>query len=146
MGKINTFLIPSPSMIAKNMVELVVTGRLWKKLSVSLLRVLVGFVPGAVFGLFLGFLMVGSVKHDWRGGECGSEIIGDWVCVSDSESTAVDPHCSSGRIEQTIEVNLPAQRNRSSRDFLEIRRRILQVFFGDNEEMFNVISRLNYYN
>lgn len=40
-----------------------------------------------------------------------------------------------GKINQTIEVNLPAQRDRSSRDFLEIRRQILQAFFGNNETM-----------
>lgn len=56
-GKINTHLIPSPSMILENAIGLITSGRLWKNLSVSLCRVVVGFVIGAAFGLLLGFLM-----------------------------------------------------------------------------------------
>lgn len=40
-----------------------------------------------------------------------------------------------GRIEKVIDVDLPHQRDRSSSAFLDIRRRILKVFFGKQEDM-----------
>lgn len=40
-----------------------------------------------------------------------------------------------GKIKKLIPVNLPGQRDRSSEDFLLIRKKILEEFFGKNEKM-----------
>lgn len=56
-GEINTHLIPSPMMIVRNFREIILNGRLEKNLSVSIVRVVVGFVMGASMGLVIGFFM-----------------------------------------------------------------------------------------
>lgn len=56
-GRINTHLIPSPSMIIGNFKEIIMNGRLWENLSVSFLRVVIGFLCGAALGLVIGFFM-----------------------------------------------------------------------------------------
>lgn len=57
LGKINTHLIPSPLMIVDNFIILIRNGRLWKNVSISLIRVFVGFAIGASLGMVIGFLM-----------------------------------------------------------------------------------------
>ena len=56
-GSINTRLIPSPLMVIENFKEIILNGRLWKNLSVSFSRVVVGFLIGATLGLIFGFFM-----------------------------------------------------------------------------------------
>ena len=56
-GSINTRLIPSPLMVIENFKEIILNGRLWKNLSVSFSRVVVGFLIGAALGLIFGFVM-----------------------------------------------------------------------------------------
>lgn len=57
LGKMNTFLIPSPRMILDNFIEITVSGRLGKNIAASLQRVVIGFIMGAILGLLLGFVM-----------------------------------------------------------------------------------------
>lgn len=57
LGKMNTFLIPSPRMIFENFIEIILNGRLGNNIAASLQRVVVGFIIGAVLGLIVGFIM-----------------------------------------------------------------------------------------
>ena len=53
-GFIPTLFLPAPITIAKTIWRLTVTGELWKHLSASLLRLLIGWVLGTVFGIITG--------------------------------------------------------------------------------------------
>lgn len=56
-GFVNGNLFPPPSAIASAAVDLARAGMLWRDVSASLLRVLVGFSLAAVFGVGLGLLL-----------------------------------------------------------------------------------------
>jgi len=53
-GFISTLFLPSPVSIAETLWRLVVTGELWKHLSASLVRLLVGWFTGTIFGMATG--------------------------------------------------------------------------------------------
>lgn len=53
-GVIPTLFLPSPASIAVTLWRLIVTGELWKHLSASLVRLLVGWTMGTVFGVATG--------------------------------------------------------------------------------------------
>jgi len=53
-GLIPTLFLPAPISIARALWSLTVSGELWKNLSVSLMRLAVGWVLGTVFGIALG--------------------------------------------------------------------------------------------
>ncbi|MGN0403181.1 MAG: ABC transporter permease [Acetatifactor sp.] len=57
LGKMNTFLIPSPRMIFNTFVQITLNGRLGKNIAASMQRVVIGFAIGAASGLMLGFVM-----------------------------------------------------------------------------------------
>lgn len=57
LERINTHLIPSPLMIVNSFVEITLSGRLWKNLSMSFTRVVIGFLIGASLGIVIGFIM-----------------------------------------------------------------------------------------
>lgn len=51
---------PRPSLVIVELFDMSVTGELWTHLSITLLRILVGFVFGAFFGVLFGLVMGGS--------------------------------------------------------------------------------------
>jgi ABC-type nitrate/sulfonate/bicarbonate transport system permease component len=53
-GLIPTLFLPAPFSIARALWALTVSGELWKNLSVSLMRLAVGWIVGTVFGIGLG--------------------------------------------------------------------------------------------
>lgn len=55
-GVVRSTILPSPATIAQTLGELAITGELIRHLSVSLLRVIVGFALGALGGIVLGIL------------------------------------------------------------------------------------------
>ena len=57
LGLIDTRFFSQPSLIASSFVDMVENGQLFKDTGISLTRVLVGFVMGAVPGLLLGLIM-----------------------------------------------------------------------------------------
>lgn len=56
LGAVNPRLFPSPVGVAKALAEEAVTGVLWSDLAMSVLRVVVGYVAGAAFGIAIGVL------------------------------------------------------------------------------------------
>lgn len=60
-GKINASVLPSPYTIAETLASMAKTGELFEHLSVSLLRVLKGYVIGCLLGITAGTLM-GLIK------------------------------------------------------------------------------------
>ncbi|MGN0385288.1 MAG: ABC transporter permease [Lachnospiraceae bacterium] len=56
-GSINGILFPKPTRLAATFQSLVSTGKLWKNLSISFLRVGQGFLLGMVLGVVLGILL-----------------------------------------------------------------------------------------
>lgn len=57
LGLLDRRLFPAPSMIAGTFYELVISGALWDDLSISLIRICVGFFFGAIAGIFVGTMM-----------------------------------------------------------------------------------------
>lgn len=51
---------PRPSLVAQELVTMAGTGELWQHLSVTLVRILVGFLIGASAGVVIGLVMGGS--------------------------------------------------------------------------------------
>ena len=51
---------PRPSLVTTQLISMAATGELWQHLSVTLLRILVGFVIGAAAGVVVGLVMGGS--------------------------------------------------------------------------------------
>lgn len=51
---------PRPSLVVSELVTMSATGELWQHLSVTLVRILVGFVVGAFLGVVIGLVMGGS--------------------------------------------------------------------------------------
>ena len=51
---------PRPSLVITELVGMTLTGELWQHLSVTLVRILVGFVFGSAFGVVIGLVMGGS--------------------------------------------------------------------------------------
>lgn len=56
-GFINKDFFPAPSQIVATAIEMLRDGELWKHTSVSLVRVIVGFLIGSLAGIVLGILM-----------------------------------------------------------------------------------------
>ncbi|MCC8060543.1 MAG: ABC transporter permease [Clostridiales bacterium] len=56
-GYVRSSILPSPQKIVSTLASLAVSGKLWKDMSISIIRVLRGFLVGAVAGIFLGALM-----------------------------------------------------------------------------------------
>lgn len=56
-GVINSSILPSPYKIFQTLISLIGSGRLWRELSTSIVRVLKGFALGAGFGVIVGILM-----------------------------------------------------------------------------------------
>lgn len=56
-GVISGVLFPKPSTLVQTFWKLLVTGKLWKNLSISFLRVVKGFAIGTLLGIFFGFLL-----------------------------------------------------------------------------------------
>lgn len=56
-GKINPRILPSPIKVFTTFLNLLSSGKLWKDLSISFLRVIKGFAIGAGIGIVLGVLM-----------------------------------------------------------------------------------------
>lgn len=56
-GWINASLLPAPTKIFGYFVKDIASGKLWKNLSISFLRVLGGFALGSLIGIILGFVM-----------------------------------------------------------------------------------------
>ncbi|WP_394822925.1 ABC transporter permease [Pendulispora albinea] len=54
-GALPEFVLPAPSAVALELVDMMKTGQLWLHLGASVVRVLVGFALGAVVGAVLGF-------------------------------------------------------------------------------------------
>ena len=61
-GALNTVIMPAPSKILNTFVNLVKSGQLWNHLSVSLMRVLKGYLIAACLGIILGIL-IGLFRH-----------------------------------------------------------------------------------
>jgi sulfonate transport system permease protein len=56
-GLINTVLLPAPSKLWEIFTSDLISGKIWRNLSVSFARVIIGFVIGSIIGILLGFLM-----------------------------------------------------------------------------------------
>ena len=56
-GSLNTVIMPAPSKILSTFISLVKSGQLWKNLTISLLRVLKGYLLAASLGVILGILI-----------------------------------------------------------------------------------------
>jgi sulfonate transport system permease protein len=56
-GIINTVLLPAPSKLWEIFVIDLCSGKLWRNLSISFVRVIVGFLIGSIIGVILGFIM-----------------------------------------------------------------------------------------
>ncbi len=56
-GTIDKRFVPQPSEIVRSLVELSASGELWNNLGISLVRITLGFLIGAVTGIILGLLM-----------------------------------------------------------------------------------------
>ena len=61
-GSLNTVIMPAPSKILSTFISLVKSGQLWKNLTISLLRVLKGYLLAASLGVILGIL-IGLFRH-----------------------------------------------------------------------------------
>ncbi len=61
----NSFLIPPPLAVVRAMIPMLLSGEILDDVSISMVRILVGFVTGSLFGIALGVL-VGRVRlvHD----------------------------------------------------------------------------------
>jgi ABC-type nitrate/sulfonate/bicarbonate transport system permease component len=61
----NSFLIPPPLAVVRAMVPMLLSGEILDDVSISMVRILVGFVTGSLFGIALGVL-VGRIRlvHD----------------------------------------------------------------------------------
>ncbi len=57
LGLLDDRLFPAPSMIVGTFVDMLQSGQLWNDLSISLTRISVGFVLGAIPGVLIGTLM-----------------------------------------------------------------------------------------
>lgn len=57
LGVIDVRFFPAPTHILVALLEMVQTGELWAHVSVSLLRIVIGFALGAIPGLILGLMM-----------------------------------------------------------------------------------------
>tara|TARA_R100000005_G_scaffold96425_1_gene83197 strand:+ start:14072 stop:14920 length:849 start_codon:yes stop_codon:yes gene_type:complete len=57
LGLLDSRLFPAPSMIVGTFYDLVASGELWRHLSISLIRIAVGFFFGAIAGVTVGTLM-----------------------------------------------------------------------------------------
>ncbi|MDX9843949.1 MAG: ABC transporter permease [Aquabacterium sp.] len=57
LGWIDTRFFPSPSAISESLIRMLVDGELWAHVSVSLQRIIIGFLLGAVPGVAIGLLM-----------------------------------------------------------------------------------------
>ena len=53
-GSLNTVIMPAPSKILSTFLSLVKSGMLWKNLTISLIRVLKGYLIAASLGIVLG--------------------------------------------------------------------------------------------
>ena len=61
-GSLNTVIMPAPSKILSTFLSLVKSGMLWKNLTISLIRVLKGYLIAASLGIVLGIL-IGLFRH-----------------------------------------------------------------------------------
>ena len=61
-GSLTTVIMPAPSKILSTFISLVKSGQLWKNLTISLLRVLKGYLLAASLGVILGIL-IGLFRH-----------------------------------------------------------------------------------
>ncbi len=61
----NSFLIPPPLAVVRAMIPMLLSGEILDDVSISMVRILVGFVTGSLFGIALGVL-VGRIRlvHD----------------------------------------------------------------------------------
>jgi NitT/TauT family transport system permease protein len=57
VGWIDTRFFPAPSAVFDSAWDMTVTGELWKHLSISLARILIGFALGAIPGVIIGLAM-----------------------------------------------------------------------------------------
>src|SRR3984957_2590560 len=53
-GLIPTLFLPAPISIARALYALTISGELWANLSVSLVRLAIGWIPGTIFGIAPG--------------------------------------------------------------------------------------------
>ena len=60
LGLVDIRFFPRPSLVIGQLVAMTASGELWEHLSVTLLRIGVGFVAGATGGVVIGLLMGGS--------------------------------------------------------------------------------------
>jgi NitT/TauT family transport system permease protein len=60
LGFVDIRFFPRPSLVIGQLVAMTASGELWDHLSVTLLRIAVGFVTGATGGVVIGLLMGGS--------------------------------------------------------------------------------------
>lgn len=99
-GAIRTTILPAPQKIVSTFVSLCASGKLWRDMSISILRVLRGFALGAVCGMVIGSLMAFSPTLNRIAGTMVSilrpipmlawiPIVILWLGIGESSKTAV---------------------------------------------------------
>ncbi|MFT8314107.1 MAG: ABC transporter permease [Clostridium sp.] len=56
-GVIKQSILPKPTRIWSSFIDLIITGNLWKNVSITLIRVIEGYLFGAVLGIVIGIAM-----------------------------------------------------------------------------------------